>query len=169
MDTNYIISELEKNKFVFSELLKNLELDLIDWRPIPEKWCLLEIICHLYDEEREDFRARLTNTLDNPGQELNPIDPVGWVTSRKYMEQDFNTKLEEFIKERDNSINFLQQLKEPKWNNFYKHPKFGNLSAKMFFTNWLAHDYLHIRQIIKLKFDYLCFTTDEKLNYAGEW
>ncbi len=129
----------------------------------------MEIVCHLLDEECEDFRARLKSTLENPEKEFNFIDPVGWVSSRKYIEKDFNTELTEFLNERENSINFLQQLKEPKWDNFYDHPKFGNMSAKLFFTNWLAHDYLHIRQIIELKFEYLSATTDEKLNYAGNW
>jgi len=169
MNTNYIISELQKNKFVFSALLKNLDSNLILWKSTPQRWCLLEIVCHLLDEECEDFRARLQSTLENPGNEFIPIDPVGWVSSRKYMEREFNAELTEFLDERDNSINFLQELKEPKWDNFYHHPKFGNMTAKLFFTNWLAHDYLHIRQIIKLKFDYLHEITDENLNYAGNW
>jgi uncharacterized protein YutE (UPF0331/DUF86 family) len=44
-----------------------------------------------------------------------------------------------------------------------------NLSAKMIFKNWLAHDYLHIRQIIRLKFEYLKGFTGENLSYAGDW
>ena len=169
MDTNYIIRELQKNKFVFKELLQNLDSKIITWKPDPEKWCLLEIVCHLLDEESEDFRARLQSTLESTEQEFVRIDPAGWVSSRKYIERDFKVELFEFLNERESSINFLEQLKEPKWDNFYVHPKFGNMTAKLFFTNWLAHDYLHIRQIIKLKFDYLSFTTNEKLNYAGDW
>ena len=169
MDTNYIICELQRNKLVIKELLQNLDCNIITWKPSPEKWCLLEIICHLNDEECEDFRARLMNTLENPTQDFTSIDPVGWVSSRNYIERDFRTELKEFLQERDDSIELLKQLKNPNWENFYPHPKFGNLTAKMFFTNWLAHDYLHIRQIIKLKFDYLSVTTNEKLHYAGNW
>ncbi len=43
------------------------------------------------------------------------------------------------------------------------------MTAKMFLSNWLAHDYLHIRQITKLKYDYLKQLTNEDLNYAGNW
>jgi hypothetical protein len=39
----------------------------------------------------------------------------------------------------------------------------------MFLHNWLAHDYLHIRQIIRIKYDYLKKTSGEILLYAGEW
>jgi hypothetical protein len=43
------------------------------------------------------------------------------------------------------------------------------MTAMLFLSNWLAHDYLHIRQIIKLKFDYLEKMTGEGLSYAGDW
>lgn len=169
MNADFVINELNRNKLVFINLFENLDRNLIIWKQSNDKWSLLEIICHLYDEEKEDFRARLLSTLANPNKEFTPIDPVGWITSRKYSEENFEFKLNQFITERENSIKILKNLNQPNWDNYYKHPKFGNLSAKMFLANWVAHDYLHIRQIIKLKFDYLSITTNEKLNYAGEW
>ena len=169
MDAKHIIDELRKNKTVFKDLLENLSPEIYMWRINPDKWCLLEIICHLYDEEREDFRTRVKHILENPELPLNSIDPVGWVTSRKYIEKDYDKVLTNFLNERDNSINWLSKLENPKWNNIYEHPKLGKLSAKMIFTNWLAHDYLHIRQIIRLKFEYLKSVTGENLSYAGDW
>ena len=169
MDTKYIINELKRNKTVFKGILENLSPEQYTWRFNPEKWCLLEILCHLIDEEREDFRQRVRNILINPEQPLNSIDPVGWVKSRKYIERDFNAEVKEFLHERDNSIKWLEQLENPKWDNFYNHPKLGNLSAKMIFANWLAHDYLHIRQILKLKYEYLKNISGEDFSYAGTW
>lgn len=169
MNTLYIIDELTRNKSVFRNLLENVDENIINWKQSDKKWSLLEIICHLCDEEKEDFRARLESTINDPSKEFAPIDPVGWVTSRKYSEENFEGKLNQFIAEREKSIEFLRNMNQPKWDNYYEHPKLGNLSAKMFFTNWLAHDYLHVRQIIKLKFDYLSIITNEKLNYAGDW
>jgi hypothetical protein len=169
MNTKYIIEELKRNKIIFKELLDGLPGEFYLWRFNPDKWCLLEIVCHLIDEEREDFRQRVRNILVNPELPLNSIDPVGWVKSRKYIERDYNTELKEFLHERDNSIKWLEHLENPKWDNFYKHPKLGDLSAKMIFANWLAHDYLHIRQILKLKYEYLKYISGEDLSYAGEW
>ena len=34
------------------------------WKPTPKDWSILEIACHLLDEEREDFRVRLRSTLE---------------------------------------------------------------------------------------------------------
>ena len=169
MNTNHIIEELKRNKTVFKNLLENLPPEQYNWRFNPDKWCLLEILCHLIDEEREDLRQRVRNILINPELPLNSIDPIGWVKSRKYNERDFNAELKEFLHERDNSIKWLEHLENPKWDNFYKHPKLGNLSAKMIFANWLAHDYLHIRQILKLKYEYLKNISGEDLSYAGDW
>jgi len=43
------------------------------------------------------------------------------------------------------------------------------MSAKFILANWLAHDYLHIRQITRLKYDYLQDIPNENLSYAGNW
>ena len=169
MNSINIIQELEKNKAVFKELLSNNIKEAYLWKQEPKKWCLLEIVCHLYDEEREDFRTRVDYVLENPERTLPPFDPVSWVADRNYIGQDYKSKVESLLLERTNSINWLQSLKNPKWDNTYQHPKLGSLSAKLFLSNWLAHDYLHIKQIIRLKFDYLKYHSGENLNYAGAW
>ena len=50
----------------------------------------------------------------------------------------------------------------------YEHPKMGPLKAKMFLTNWLEHDYLHMRQLLTLKHNYPAQNTGENLKYAGD-
>ena len=169
MNYNKIILELSRNQDIFKELLTGLNDEEYLWKSNPEKWCLLEIICHIYDEEREDFRARLRHVLETPTEPLPPIDPAGWVKGRSYIAKNFTETMDKFLDERQKSIKWLNSLSDPEWENAYIHPKFGKMTAKMFLSNWLAHDYLHIRQIIKLKFDYLKGLSDETLNYAGDW
>jgi hypothetical protein len=169
MNHNKIIQELTRNKLVFNELLTGLTDEEFLWKQNPEKWCLLEIICHLYDEEREDFRTRTKQVLESPELLLPKIDPVGWVIERKYLQQNFSEKLKDFLSEREQSVKWLQSLKNPKWENAYNHPKLGKMTAKLILANWLAHDYLHIRQITKLKYDHLKSKSDADLSYAGNW
>lgn len=164
-----IIQELARNKLVFKELLNGLPEEEYLWKQNPDKWCLLEIICHLYDEEREDFRTRTKQVLTSPELPLPKIDPVGWVNERKYLQQNFSEKLKDFLFEREQSVKWLQTLKNPGWNNAYNHPKLGKMTARLFLSNWLAHDYLHIRQITKLRYEYLKFKSAEDLSYAGNW
>ena len=169
MNSEFILKELDKNKEVFKNLLKGCQKDLIMFRPEPGKWNLLEIICHLCDEEREDFRQRVELTLNSPTEKWPHIDPPAWVSERKYIEQDFESKIIEFCKEREKSVSWLRSLQNHQWDNSYNHPKVGPVSAKLIFVNWLAHDYLHIRQIIKNKYFYLKSNYNVPLDYAGEW
>lgn len=48
-------------------------------------------------------------------------------------------------------------------------PLLGDITAEMFLSSWLAHDYLHIKQITKLKYDYFKEVSGGKVAYAGEW
>ncbi|MEO8085829.1 MAG: DinB family protein [Bacteroidota bacterium] len=164
-----IISKLELNKDVFKSMFSGLSMEEILWKPLPEKWCLLEIVCHLYDEEREDFRARTKHALEIPEQAMPKIDPQGWVTQRKYLERDFDEMVTLFLNERDQSVKWLQSLQSPLWKNIYHHPTAGELSAEMFLSNWLAHDLLHFRQITYTKYQFLISNFNSRFDYAGNW
>jgi hypothetical protein len=169
MDQSRVIDRLERNADVFRALFQGTPADELRWKPAPEKWCLLEVICHLYDEEREDFRARVKHVLETPEAPMPKIDPPAWVIERKYMEQDFNAMLDKFIAERARSITWLRGLKDPKWTNAYQHPTVGPVSADLLLANWLAHDLHHIRQINNLRHDHLAATSEQPLDYAGKW
>ncbi|QNL22918.1 DinB family protein [Hyphobacterium sp. CCMP332] len=169
MDALHIIEQLDKNQGLFKSLFASISGDLVHWRPSPEKWNLVEIVCHLCDEEREDFRARLESILENPNNPFTPIDPQNWVKERNYDKQDFKLKAKEFLSERKQSIDWLRAIKNPKWTNTYKHPKLGDMSAWYVLNNWLAHDYLHTRQIIRYKYQYIENNYHPDLNYAGNW
>ncbi len=168
-DPTPIINELEHNKAVFSSLLATVPEAQYRWRPAPEKWNLLEVVGHLHDEEREDFRTRVKCVLEDPTQPLPPIDPVAWVTDRDYNGQQYAIVMANLMRERDHSIAWLRSLHNPNWNNTFQHAHFGPMTAKLFLCNWLAHDHLHIRQIMRLKHQWLQAQTNENLLYAGEW
>ena len=104
INPNFIIQELERNRAVFHQLLAGVPEKAYHWRPNTDKWNLLEIICHLYDEEREDFRARLRLVLDTPKEPFTGIDPQGWVSARNYAGQDFEAVLKDFLAERVQSV-----------------------------------------------------------------
>ena len=60
------------------------------FKPGPESWSILEVVCHLYDIEREDFRPRLDAILHRPTEEWIQIDPQNWITMRRYNERDLS-------------------------------------------------------------------------------
>ncbi len=169
MERSHLFGQLERHGGVFRAMLTSLTPDEFRWRPAPEKWCALEIVCHLHDEEREDFRTRLRSTLETPEQPWPKIDPPTWVNERRYMEQDFDQMLEKFLEERQRSVNWLHGTDDAPWGNFYLHPKVGPVSCELLLTNWVAHDLHHIRQLNNLRYSFLRAHTTVPLDYAGNW
>lgn len=169
MNKAYIIDQLEKHKTVIPELLATPERETQLWKVSTDKWCLLEVACHLVDEEIDDFRARVRTALEPDIHPFMPIDPVGWVTEHRYMEQNFEKKVSEWIAEREKSLDWLRSLENPDWQSAFVHDRLGAMSAGKILSNWLAHDYMHIRQILRIKHAYLAHLTEQDLSYAGKW
>lgn len=169
MNTSLIIQNLEQNQSVFESLFSGLSKETYMWKPRAEKWCLLEIVCHLHDEEREDFRARVKHVLETPDELFPPFDPIGLVKTHNYIEQNYGETVGKFLFERTHSLDWLKSLQTPKWENATPHPRLGPMSAWLLLNNWLAHDYLHLRQITRLKYQLLQTQSGQDLSYAGGW
>ena len=165
----YILQNLHHNANVFQSLFENISEEQYLWKPSADSWCLLEVLCHLLDEERLDFRYRTEFILNNPGEIPPPFDPLVWVTEHEYLKKDYHPVLEEFLDERELSVNWLKSLDNPDWDLNFRHPKFGRMTAGYYLKNWLAHDYLHIRQINRLKYEFYNTLSDTDLSYAGKW
>ena len=154
MDSFFLTNRLQNNIEIFKSLITGMNEDQYQWKSQPEKWSILEVIHHLYDEEKEDFRLRIECVLENPSKDWEPINPPQWVIDRKYNDQDLNDIFNKLIAERKKSIKWLNSLKSPDWNKIYVHPKIGKISAGDMLSSWVAHDFLHIRQIINLNLEY---------------
>ncbi len=108
--------------------------------------------------------------LRDPKADWPPIDPQGWVTQREYAKQDLGGTLKAFLKEREDSLAWLNGLKSPAWDNTKTHPVAGALSAGDMLASWVAHDLLHIRQLAKLHHDYVRRLAEPySVAYAGDW
>lgn len=169
MDRTHLIDLLARHGDVFRAHFTGLVPAEVLWKPAAEKWCALEIVCHLYDEERDDFHARLHHVLTTPDAPLPPTDPPGWMIERRYLEQDFNTMLGKFLEERQRTVQWLRTLDDAPWSNAHPHPRVGPISAELFLVNWVAHDLHHLRQLINLRYAYLRSISTEPLDYAGTW
>jgi hypothetical protein len=138
-------------------------------RPTPESWSILEVVCHLIDEEREDFRQRADFLLNRPGEEWPPIHPGAWVTERKYNERDLEQSINDFLAERSKSLVFLKGLESPNWDVSIT-TQFGERTAGGLLASWVAHDNLHMRQLVELRrFRVEKITAPYDISYAGEW
>lgn len=169
MNLDYFRDRFSKNRPVFEGLVRGLSLEQARWKPSPDKWSILEVVNHLYDEEREDFRQRVELVLTDPTQPWPPIDPRTWVTARGYNDREVDLSLDNFLSERETSLAWLRSLSESNWQNSKAGPN-GTLTAGDLLASWLAHDFLHIRQLSRLHWQYVGAMSDPyQTAYGGPW
>lgn len=163
------LTQLEAQGQAICALICGLSTEAARWRPAPECWSVLEVLNHLADEEIEDFRAHLGHILHTPGQPWPEIDPMGWVTERHYNEKDLGKTLARFIAERGQSLIWLAELPQLDWNAAVSHA-WGTLSVGDMLASWLAHDLLHLRQLVELRYQLTANASQPyQVEYAGKW
>ncbi len=164
------IARLENDAGAIASLFTGVDDAQARWKPSPADWSLLEVVAHLYDEEREDFRTRVDILLHRPDAAWPPIDPPGWVTERSYNERDPETALADFLRERAQSLTWLRSLEAPGWSSTGKTPWDATMTAGQMLLSWLAHDMLHLRQMAELHHRYIeAAAAPESVDYAGGW
>ncbi|MCK4692279.1 MAG: hypothetical protein KAT23_01525, partial [Anaerolineales bacterium] len=74
-----------------------------------------------------------------------------------------------FLRERQASIRWLSELTSLDWEVTYAAP-FGKIKAGDMFSAWVAHDLLHMRQLVELHWAYtMNLSKPYRLDYAGSW
>lgn len=164
------LNQMRNSADAIAALIQDVPVTQAHWKPAADAWSILEVICHLYDEERDDFRQRLDLTLYHPDQEPPAIDPEGWVVARGYAQRDHQSMVAAFLEERQHSLAWLNQLGDQNWEQSVNHPRTRGLRAGDLLVAWAAHDLLHIRQLNELRYLYLAHNAAPFAPaYAGDW
>ena len=169
MEFKTLYAELVNSTEMIRALLAGITQEEAQVKPTAESWSILEVTCHLYDLEREDFREHLDFILHRQNEEYHSIDPQRWVTERKYNEHNFAEMQDRFFAERKKSLDWLQEISESDWDTTYT-SEYGSLSAGEMFSSWIAHDNLHLRQLVELRrLRIENITKPYPIEYAGDW
>jgi hypothetical protein len=115
-------------------------------RPVPDEWAPVEIVCHLRDEEAEDFGARVRVILEG-GTRFAPIDPEGWATARRYHDADPAVALAAFRSHRAASLALLAEAAPEQLAASGESPSGLRLSGLDLLAAWVTHDGLHLLQL----------------------
>jgi hypothetical protein len=153
---------------IFS-LIDGVSEEQARWKPDPRFWSILEVVNHLHDEEREDFRRHLDDVLHHPDQAWAGISPQEWVSERKYNERDLDQSGQDLRAARAESLEWLKGLESPDWEKACNAP-FGPIQAGEILVSWCAHDLLHMRQLVELHWAYGELQAEPySVAYAGPW
>ena len=169
MNLNFYISRFWANAKVVENLISDVEPEQAVWKSAPEKWSIIEAVYHLYQTENGDFRPRLEKTLRNPQEDWSVLDSEIWNEQRINNRLNSTETARLFLDERANSIEWLKGIKDADWTKTHCAEKL-TLSAGDLLASWLAHDFLHIKQITRIQYDYVnFFSAPHKTVYAGKW
>lgn len=169
MEFQTLYQELVHSTEMIRAMLAGIDQEQSQVKPDAQSWSILEVVCHLYDEEREDFREHLDFVIHRQNEEYHVIDPQGWITERKYNEQNFSEAQEKFFAERQASLEWLKTIARSDWDTTYT-SEYGSVSAGEMFSCWVAHDNLHLRQLVELRRARIeSITKPYPIEYAGDW
>src|SRR2546423_3534014 len=116
------------------DLLNGLDEETLRWRPIPNKWSIKEIMCHLRDMEREAYLARYQRILGEDQPWMPNIDQDRLAYERDYINQDTRQALDEFRQLRGETIELLDRVPSDTWSRGGVHEIDGPISIEQ-----LAH------------------------------
>jgi FMN phosphatase YigB (HAD superfamily) len=126
-------------------MLANVQAKFWHQRPDPKEWSIIQILCHLRDFEPQVERYRLLRIL----QEENPFitqpqEPGPYIPE---CDDDGYTIAAEFVKQRLETLQLIQDFSLETWQRRVRHSIFG-LSTMLEMAYFTAqHDRLHLNQL----------------------
>ena len=168
MDLGHLISQMHHNAQAIAALAADVSSDQARWCPEPDTWSILDVINHLAYEEVHDFRDRLDLVLHRPGEAWPRGESARGVTERA-RQRSLAEAMEAFLTAREESLAWLSGLEAPDWDAVVDAP-FGPIRAGDVMAAWVAHDLLHLRQLIELRYQVLGRQVEPyRVQYAGGW
>jgi len=138
--------ELARLPAILGAMLADLDDALWGARPAPKEWSPVEIVCHLRDEEVEDFGARVRAIVEG-AERFARIDPEGWAVERCYHEAEPREALAALVERRAASLAYLAGVEPGRLARVIEHRHLGRMSGLDLLAAWVTHDRLHLAQL----------------------
>jgi DinB superfamily len=150
LDPSLLLAEVRRDLGrlppILNALLDGLEPAVWRERPAADEWAPVEIVCHLRDEEAEDFGARVRVVVEGR-ERFAPIDPVRRAAERGYRDADPTAALATFVERRAGNLRFLATVPAESFHATVTQPGTATLSGLDLLAAWATHDRLHLTQL----------------------
>ena len=142
---------LERTPSVLRILLSDLSDDWVQGNEGPETFSPYDVIGHLIQGEKTDWRDRATTILEyGTAESFVPFDRFAQFEESKG--KSLQQLLEEFEDLRKDNLNWLRSLNLTETDFVKKgtHPELGEVTLKQLLSTWVAHDLTHIAQVTRV-------------------
>ena len=154
-DKDRLLWNLKSLPNELEDLLKDLDEETLRWRPIPNKWSVKEIMCHLRDMEREAYLVRYRRMLSEDSPFLPNVDQDRMAFEKDYINQDAQDALDEFKWLRAETVKTLESAQPEAWSRVGSHETDGEMSIEQLVRRQIkGNDLNHLVQmkdIVRLK------------------
>ncbi|HKY06403.1 MAG TPA: DinB family protein [Blastocatellia bacterium] len=154
-DKDRLIWNLKSLPNELDDLLSGLDEETLRWQPIPNKWSIKEIMCHLRDMERLAYLARYRRILAEDEPFLPNVDQNRIAYESDYNNQDAAAALEEFKWLRNETVETLNAASPEQWTRRGHHETDGPLTLEQLVVRQIkGNDLNHLVQmkdIVRLK------------------
>ncbi len=128
-------------------MLSTTPAGVLDTRPEPKKWSILEQVVHLSDVEvAVGYRIRAILGAED-GIPIQAFDQDAWLAGMDYASRKLEPTLTAFAAARENNISLYRSLSEAAWNKYGMHAERGKETIRDIVRLQGGHDLNHIRQI----------------------
>lgn len=140
-----ILPQFRGNIAALHGLLAEVKPHQQQQRPDPQEWSILQILCHLWQSEKNVHRARLRAILNQDNPFIASPPPPG--PDIPPCHEDANQALYCFQREREATMRLLSDLSPAQWDRPARHSIFGLTTALEMAHFTAQHDRLHITQL----------------------
>lgn len=151
ISTDRLLSVFEAAPRRIGLALEALDGATLSARPIPEKWSIQEIVCHVTDSETvAAIRFRLA--LAQPGAALPGYDQEAFAAGIAYGNFDpplVRDTFDLFSRLRAIASRLLRRLAPAAWDRSGVHPQWGPLSVRQLLELYADHGERHLEQILE--------------------
>ena len=145
-----ILSKLQETPKAMATLFRGLSDEALRRKPAPEKWSMLEILCHLRDVEFL-FVERYGKIANHDRPQLRMVNQDELAAMLRYNEDDPAAVQREFQALRAEAVALLSALAQQSWERIGLHPKRGEFSIAANAVMHVTHDAKHLDRLRTLR------------------
>jgi hypothetical protein len=143
------ISLLEKTPRLLETMLGDLPGELLQWKPVAERWSISEVLAHLAALE-QIYAERVLRIVAEDSPAIAKYDQAGAAARGEYSRGSAGENLALFTRTRRSTLALLVGLPPSAGARTGEHSELGTITLTEMLNEWANHDLGHLRQIAEL-------------------